>query len=66
MEEVIQVESSWIESAVYDYDERALTLYFLRGDSYVYENMEPALWRAFKAAPSKGTFTNQVLKVLDV
>jgi hypothetical protein len=66
MEELIQVDSSWIESAHYDYDENALTLYFLSGDSYVYENIEPAVFRVFKAAPSKGRFTNQVLKVLDV
>ena len=58
------MESSSVVAAMrYNAQTRVVTLIF-RGDRglYRYYDVPPEMWEAFQAAPSKGTFLNQVFK----
>lgn len=55
-------ESSWIRGAIYVRNTSTVTLYFKKGGKWDYSGVPEATWRAFKTTPSKGRFTNLVLK----
>lgn len=48
--------SSFLQRAVYDSNSLRLTLYFKSGEERVYLYVFPAVYEAFKQAPSKGRF----------
>jgi hypothetical protein len=56
------VTSSWV--AAIGYDEAALEVYVevIENGTYAYWPAAAAVWQAFQAADSKGTFVNEVLK----
>lgn len=61
--------SSVIAGMRYDAGARVLTLVFRSGPGreagrYRYFEVPPEVWEAFRAAPSKGTFLNEVFKGL--
>ena len=61
------VNSSVLSAMRYDSQRRELTLTFRENHgTYRYEQVAPEVWEALLAAPSKGTFLNQVLKPLNL
>lgn len=50
------VDSSFIEAIGYDKEKETIHVRMLQGDTYLYPNMPPARFAAFKRAKSKGTF----------
>ena len=61
------VASSVLSAMRYDPLRQELTLTFRdRHGTYRYEQVSPEVWSALLAAPSKGTFLNQVLKPLNL
>ncbi len=61
------VDSTVLSAMRYDPERHELTLTFRDGHgTYRYEQVGPEVWEALLAAPSKGTFLNQVLKPLNL
>ena len=54
--------STAIHSLAYDTATRELSVTFVSGRRYVYENVPPVVFTDFKAAESKGTFFNQSIR----
>lgn len=56
------VDSSNVEAIGYDPDEREIYVQFLSGKTYVYGDATPIVYEEFRAADSKGSYVNRVLK----
>lgn len=56
------VDSSVVEAVGYDARGRRLHVRFLDRGLYVYQDVEPELFEALLAAPSKGEFVNREVK----
>jgi hypothetical protein len=56
------VDSTSIVSVGYEPAARTLEIEFVSGGVYRYFNVPPAIYAAFLAAESKGTFVNTVVK----
>jgi hypothetical protein len=54
--------SSVIQSFVYDKDERRLVVRFVSGKVYTYDDVPAEVVDGFSAAPSKGTYFNDVIR----
>ncbi|OHV87391.1 KTSC domain-containing protein [Mesorhizobium sp. ORS 3428] len=55
--------SNAIRNTRYDPSTRVLSVWFVpSGDHYAYEEVEPEIYAAFKAAPSKGRFFNKYVR----
>lgn len=54
--------SSNLSSATYDPDVENLTISFNSGDSYVYFNVPPAVYRSLTLAGSAGAYFNRNIK----
>ena len=54
--------SSVIRDASYDADAKELRVTFVSGRIYVYDGLSKALYDAYRAAPSKGTFFNVAIR----
>lgn len=60
---LVVVESSSIDAVGYDAATRRLTVRFLgSGNTYVYLDVEPPVFQALLAAPSKGRYLNMHIK----
>ena len=55
-------ESSTIAEIGYDDVNEEVWVRFSRGHLYVYSGVPPLVWDEFLAAPSKGSFLNQMLR----
>ena len=55
-------DSSAVERARYDPDAGTLELWYVGGDSYTYFEVPPQVYEALVAAPSAGTFVNDLIK----
>jgi hypothetical protein len=61
--EMIPVNSSTISAIGYDTFSASLVVVFLKGGSpYTYHSVPEDVFEAFKEAPSKGKFLDQVIK----
>lgn len=54
--------SSVIQSFVYDKEEQRLVVRFVSGKVYTYNDVPAAIADGFKAAASKGTYFNDVIR----
>ena len=54
--------SSVIQSFVYDKDQRRLVVRFVSGRVYAYDAVPAGIVDGFRAAPSKGTYFNDVIR----
>ena len=54
--------SSVIQSFVYDTEERRLVVRFVSGKVYTYDDVPAGIADGFKAAASKGTYFNEVIR----
>jgi hypothetical protein len=54
--------SSAIRSFVYDPAKRQLWVTFVTGRRYIYNDVPPEIFEAFKTAPSRGTFFNHEIR----
>lgn len=54
--------SSVIQSFVYDKEERRLVVRFVSGKVYRYEEVPAEIAEGFRAAASKGTYFNDVIR----
>lgn len=54
--------SSNIASISFDAESSDLDVEFRSGRTYRYSNVDPAIWRGFQRAPSKGEYLNRVIK----
>lgn len=54
--------SSGIQSFVYDKEERRLIVRFVSGKVYTYHDVPAAIVDEFRAASSKGTYFNDVIR----
>ncbi len=59
---MIPVKSSLIKAIGYDEDTQKLTINFKTGGKYVYSEVPPAVWEAFRAAESVGRFFSANIK----
>lgn len=60
---LVVVESSSIDAVGYDAATRRLAVRFLgSGNTYVYVGVEPSVFEALLAAPSKGRYLNMHIK----
>jgi hypothetical protein len=55
-------ESSNVEEIGYDADAEEVWVRFRGSGFYVYSGVPAVVWEDFRAAPSKGSFVNAVLK----
>ena len=51
-----------LQDAEYDTDSAMLSITFSRGDSYVFANVPPEVWRGLQEAPSAGIYFNQFIR----
>ena len=58
----IYVDSSNVEQIGYNAEWSEVHVIFKNGLLYVYSEVPPDVWEAFRNAPSKGTFLNDVIK----
>ena len=54
--------SSNLASATYDPDVEDLTITFQSGDSYIYRNVPPSVYRGLQSAPSAGSYLHRQIK----
>jgi len=54
--------SSVLAGASYDETKFLLSIAFLNGRSYIYYNVPPSIWKAFKESGSKGKFFVSMIK----
>jgi hypothetical protein len=62
MPEMHPVTSSWVAAIGYDAANEEACIELIEGGRYTYVGVPDAVWRAFAAAESKGTYVNEVLK----
>jgi hypothetical protein len=62
MPEMRRVESSWVAAIGYDEEREETHVELIEGGLYAYLGVPQAVWLAFAAAESKGTFVNEALK----
>lgn len=58
-----KVNSSNVEYLGYDSEKNRLYAQFIGGDTYVYYDVEPAIWNGLRQADSKGSFLHWFIKV---
>lgn len=58
----VSVQSSTVDKTGYDAEFHELHVIFRSNWHYIYSNVPEPVYARFLAAPSKGTFVNQVLK----
>lgn len=56
------VDSSWIESGIYNEISHTLEIQLIDNGGYIYYNVSPQRGEQFFDAPSKGVFVNNILK----
>lgn len=54
--EAMPLQSSFLQSAVYDPAQYTLTMNFKSGATEIYQDVYPGTWDAFRLHPSKGSF----------
>ena len=57
-----QPDSSVIDNVTYNHSTRELSIIFVSGNTYTYDNVEPEVFDEFRSAPSAGRYYNRNIK----
>jgi len=58
----IEVDSSNIDSVLYNPEDQSLEVRFAKGGDYRYANVDPEIYSTFLESPSKGSYLHKVIK----